>query len=202
MNSSIFTLMNTAEKRTHLTEEEYFAYEASIEGVAEYFNGEIFDMAGGSESHSSITSNLNRHLGNKLEGKDCRVYGESLRLQIEAANSFVRPDLWVICGKTDLMPKRKDTARNPVLIIEVQSKSTTNWDRTGKFNLYRKIPTLMEYVLVEQSVPQVDLFARNANGFWEFRSVTEMEDEVFFQSLGVAVPMADIYRNVDFEAEE
>lgn len=194
--------MNTAEKKTKVTAEEYFAYEASIEGLAEFYNGEIFDMAGGSENHSSIGSNLNRHIGNKLDGKDCRVHGEALRLQIEEANSFVRPDLWVICGKTDLMPNRNDTARNPILVIEIQSKSTTNWDRRGKFQQYRMIPTLMEYVLVEQSVPQVDLFSRNSLGIWEFRSVTEIAEEVHFQSLGISVPMVDIYRNVDFGMEE
>jgi Uma2 family endonuclease len=194
--------MNTAEKRTHLSEKEYFVYEDSIEGLAEYFNGEIFDMAGGSESHSSISQNVAREIGIKIGKGACRVHGADFRLRIDADNDYVRPDVWVICGKTERHNDRKDTAKNPTLVVEVQSQTTTKFDHNGKFNKYWTIPSLVEYVMIEQDIPQVDLYFRNLNGFLEFTRVTDLQAEVYFKSLGVAVPMVDIYRNVDFEAEE
>ena len=182
--------------------EDYFDYEASIEGLAEFYNGEVFDMAGGSENHSSISQNVSGEIRSRLGTGPCRVHGSDFRLRIDSTNDFVRPEVWVICGKTERYKDRNDTAKNPTLVIEVQSESTTNFDRSGKFQRYRSIPTLMEYVLVEQTHPQVDLFFRKSDDIWEFRSITDLRAEVVFQSLGVAVPMADIYRNVEFEAVE
>ncbi len=193
--------MSTAEKKAKLSWEEYFAYEDSIEGMAEYFNGEIFDMSGGSLNHSRITRNLTTLVDNLIKDSECEAFTPDARLQIEAANSFVRPDLWVICGQPEKMPGRNDTAKNPTLVAEVLSPSTSNFDRTGKFTQYRLLPTLREYVLVEQDHPQLDVFFRTEFGAWEFSSVTDLDGEVTFRSLGISVKLADIYRNVDFEAQ-
>jgi Uma2 family endonuclease len=194
--------MHPVEKKTHFSEAEYFAYEESIEGRAEYYNGEIFDMAGGSENHSSISQNLAAEIRERLKGKPCRVHSGDFRLRINTFNSFVRPDVWVICGKTDKYKDRNDTAMNPMLVVEVQSKSTTVFDRRGKFQQYMSVPSLQEYVLVEQDEPQVDLYYRNPSGIWEFRKVTDVQGEVMFQSLGFSVPMNEIYLHVDFQEEE
>ncbi len=194
--------MSSAEKKTTVTEAEYFAYEESIDGLAEYFKGEIFDMAGGSESHSSISQNLSREIGVRLGKGECRVHGTDLRLRIDAADCHVRPDVWVICGKSEYHLSRTDTAKNPVLVAEVQSQSTTNFDRTGKFERYRMVPTLREYVLIEQESAQVDVFFKNDAGIWEFRSTTDLGSEVKLLSLGFSIPMEDIYRNVDFQVAE
>jgi Uma2 family endonuclease len=190
--------MGTAERKSRMSVEEYFAYEESMEGMAEYFDGEIFDMSGGSLTHSLITANLTIQVGSQLHNSPCTAYTPDARLQIEAANTFVRPDLWVVCGSPDLMPNRSDTARNATLVAEVLSSSTSNFDRTGKFARYRLIPSLREYVLVEQTHPQVDLFFKNDQGIWEFTSITEMDDTVTFRSIGATVRMADLYNKVEF----
>jgi Uma2 family endonuclease len=193
--------MNFGKGKKRASEQDYFAYEESIEGRAEYFNGEIFDMSGGSEFHSSISQNLAREIGVRLGKGPCRVHGADLRLRIDLADAFVRPDVWVICEKTDYHKGRTDTARNATFVAEVQSESTTLFDHYGKFDRYWMVPGLQEYVMVEQHTPQVDVFFRNAQGTLEFSRVTDLTGEVFFQSLGFAVPMEDIYRHVEFEGE-
>jgi Uma2 family endonuclease len=194
--------MYTAEKKHRLTEDEYFAYEETIEGWAEYYNGEIFDMAGGSENHNLIAQNLSAEFRSRFRKGSCRAYSGDFRLRIDESNDNVRPDVWVICGKTERHKDRSDTAKNPLMVAEVQSKSTTKFDHGGKFDRYFTIPGFQEYVLIEQDVPQVDLYFRNPQGFVEFTRVTDPNGEVFFKSLGFAVPMAEIYLNVDFDAEE
>lgn len=194
--------MSSAEKKTRATEEEYFAYEESIDGLAEYFNGEIFDMAGGSENHSSISQNLSREIGVRLGKGECRVHGTDFRLRIDLANAHVRPDVWVICGKSEYHMGRKDTAKNAIFVAEVQSESTTAFDHNGKFDNYLLVPSLREYVLIEQHAPQVDVYYKNDEGILEFRRFSDLAEEVFFQSLGFAIPMQDLYRNVDFELGE
>lgn len=190
--------MSALEKRTLATEDEYFAYEASTDGWAEYFAGEIFDMAGGSERHSRICMNLARFVGNRLDGKPCRTYNGDFRLAIERANSFVRPDFWVICGKTETYRGREDTATNATFVAEVQSDSTTAFDRRGKWLRYQMLDSIREYVLIEQDSPQVDVFSKNSKGIWEFQSVTDMKASVTFKSLGIELPLKEIYRDVEF----
>ncbi|MFN8398361.1 MAG: Uma2 family endonuclease [Bacteroidia bacterium] len=190
--------MGSAEKRTLATEAEYFAYDSSIEGWAEYYSGEVFDMAGGSERHNRICMNLARFVGNRLDGKPCRTYNGDFRLAIERANSFVRPDFWVICGKTDLYPGRDDTARNATLIIEVQSDSTTTFDRRGKWLRYQMLESIREYVLIEQDSAQVDIFFKTNEGTWEFQSITDMNANVPFRSVGIELPMREIYKDLEF----
>jgi Uma2 family endonuclease len=183
------------------TELDYYAYEESIEGYAEYFKGEIYDKAGGSENHSSICQNLSGEISSRLGVGGCRVHGTDLRLRIDLAEANVRPDVWVICGKSEYHLDRKETVKNPILVAEVLSKSTSIFDHNGKFDRYLMVPSLREYVMVEQDVPQVDVYFKNDQGILEFRRFADLNEEVYFQSLGFAVPMIDIYRNVDFDSE-
>lgn len=193
--------MNTAEKRTWYTEDEYFAYEAASSWYAEYRAGQVLDMAGGSENYSTIISNLIRQLGNRLDGRPCRVHGESLRLRIDAADAFLRPDIWVICGLTDRYKGRNDTAKNPVLVIEVQSPSTTIWDHREKFELYKAVPSLKEYVLVGQHLPFLEVNVCGTGGEWDMTVIKGLGGVVRLNSLDIQLPLSEIYANVDFESE-
>lgn len=194
--------MFTAEKSTWYTEDEYFAYEASSPWLAEFRRGVVTDMAGGSENHSNIISNLIRQLGNRLEGKSCRVHGESLRLRIESEDAFLRPDVWVICGPTERYKGRNDTAMNPTLVIEVQSPSTTVWDHREKFGLYKAVGSLREYVLVGQHLPFVEVNVRGEDGDWDMAVIQGLEGSLRLESLGIELPLTEIYANVDFGAGE
>lgn len=194
--------MGGAEKQTTNTVSEYFDFEARIEGWAEFFAGKIVDREGGSERHSRICMNLARFVGNRLDGKPCRTYNGDFRLAIERAEAFVRPDFWVICGKTDLYPDREDTARNATLIVEVQSDSTTAFDRRGKWLRYQMLETLREYVLIEQDSPQVDVFFKTKEDTWEFQSITDINGTVPLRSVGIELPMREIYRDLEFSGDQ
>lgn len=180
------------------TAEEYFAYEEGIEGYAEYFDGSIFDMSGGSDNHSLVSLNLSSEIHQALKGTPCRVYNSDFSLAIEKANAFVRPDVWVICGPSEYSHQRTDRAKNALMVAEVLSESTSNYDRSGKFSRYRMVPSLREYVLIEQDHQQVDIYFLNDQGIWEFNSVSGEENVVRFQSLNISIALKDIYANVTF----
>lgn len=155
-------------------------------------------MAGGSERHSRICMNLARFAGNRLDGKPCRTYNGDFRLAIERANAFVRPDFWVICGKTEFYNRRDDTATNATLVAEVQSDSTAAFDRRGKWLRYQMVDSLREYILVEQDSPQVDVYYKNSQGVWEYQTVTDLQASVSLKSIGIELPMKEIYRDINF----
>lgn len=176
----------------------FLQYLDSIEGKAEYLNGEIYDMAGGSPNHSLIEANTQRELGNALENSTCNVFSNSLTIQIESDGSIVFPDASIVCGEVETTTDRKDIATNPTLIVEVLSPSNMKWDRGGKLLKYWTIPSLMEYVLIEQTHPQVDVYTKSPNGEWVFSSYQDLEDIVLLHSVGIQVPMKGIYRRVTF----
>src|SRR5688572_7349699 len=127
-----------------LTEEEYLALEEKSEIRHEFFDGEIFAMAGGTYNHSIIAGNLNRHLGNLLAGR-CSVGNADLRIKVEATGLLTYPDISLICGAPNLTNQPSDTLLNPTLIAEVLSPSTELYDRGVKFEHYRQIPSLTTY---------------------------------------------------------
>lgn len=131
----------------------------------------------------------------RLDEKPCTVVGASSRVQVEPKR-FVYPDLLVFCGKLQFNDGMTDTIANPKVIIEVLSPSTAAYDYTTKFAWYRKLPSLEEYVLVEQSGYRIDVFRRGDGGQWILTSFEGPDAVVRFESLGVGVPMADVYKKV------
>lgn len=190
--------MSTVEKKTWASPEEYFAYDASIEGKAEYYDGEIFDMAGGTVIHGLITMNLGGELVALLKGKGCRVVSGDVRIEINTARAYVYPDLSVICGDFETSKINLDTATNPTLVVEVLSKSTSFFDHVGKFEKYRKLQSLKEYVLVEQDTAHVKVYRHAGDNQWLFSEYVGMDAVVPFASLSVTVPLSDIYAGVEF----
>jgi Uma2 family endonuclease len=177
---------------------EYFAYLHSIEGKAEYFDGVICDMTGGSPNHSLITMNCGIAMGRRLDVNTCRVYSGDLHVGIDLANSYVFPDLTVACGQLELSASDPNVAKNPQVIVEVLSASTMERDRTGKLIRYMQIPSLREYLLIEQSRPRVDVCFINANGLWDLETVEGLDNQAHIRSLGIAISMAEIYGFVTF----
>lgn len=189
--------MTTAEKKSKVSIEEYLAYDASIEGKAEYYNGEIFDMAGGSPDHSLISMNIGITMGEQLRGSGCRVYSSDLRIFIPQELAFVYPDLAVICGQREITLIDGLSVLNPVVVVEVVSPSTAAFDRTWKFQRYATLPSLKEYVLVEQATAMVHVFLRTPENKWLLSGYYSLEQDVRLESIGVAVPMAYIYEGVE-----
>ncbi len=192
--------MSTLRKVQKVSPEAYFAYEDTIEGRAEYYDGVIVDMAGSSPDHSKITANVITELSIAMRGSGCSVYSPDIRIAVGAANSYLHPDVAVICGELEVSDLRKDSVRNPRLVVEVLSSSTATRDRGEKFELYKALDSLQEYVLVEQDVPQVYVYSRSATGEWVYHVYYGLETQVKLSCLGISVPMASIYYDVVFPA--
>jgi Uma2 family endonuclease len=189
------------EKRRY-TIAEYLAMEEKAADRHEFHDGEIVAMSGGTYAHSCIVSNINRFLGNRLEGKPCRPLDSNMRVRIPRLALYLYPDTSVVSGSPqfDLDDLRKTTIVNPRVVIEVLSDSTERYDRGEKFGFYRDIVSLEEYVLVSQREPLVETFLRQAEGAWLFNPIKGVQSSIVLRSLQIGIPLAEIYAGVEFDA--
>ncbi len=181
------------------TVEEYFAIEESSTIRHEYYRGRILAMAGGTYDHALIITNASGELRTLLKGGTCDVIAIELRLAADPDSHYTYPDVLVICGEPVFQQGRKHTVMNPVVIIEVLSPSTEAVDRGRKFADYRKLPTLREYVMISQYEPRVEVYRLGLAGQWTLFEYFGLDMKVQFESLGVELPMSEIYRRVNFE---
>ncbi len=172
----------TAQANTIYTEEQYLELERQAPYKSEFYQGEIFAMAGASRNHNRINENLSGEFYSFLKNKPCRNYSRDLRLHIPLNSLYSYPDLMVVCGKEHFLPDAiMDTLLNPILIAEVLSDSTEGYDRAecrpgDKFRLYRDIPSLREYVLVNsQKRYGVEKFYKNDQDIWELSDSQDLE---------------------------
>lgn len=193
--------MNVVEKKEKYTVEEFLDYLDTLEGRAEYYEGEIFNMAGSSHEHSAISLNIGSELRSALRKRPCIVYGPDARLAIDAADAVVQPDVHVICGDQIPSSRSPKLNTNATLVVEVLSPSTHTFDRGRKFKRYGKVPNLQEYMIVEQSSAHVEVLRRQPSGIWGFSSYTGLEEVVVLDSLGITLSMASIYEKVEFGRE-
>jgi Uma2 family endonuclease len=189
--------MGLAQKVPRLTPMEYLAIERAAPTKSEFYDGEMFAMAGGTALHSLIGTNVTGEFRNKLRGKHCVPYNADLRIQVQATGLFTYPDLSIICGPLQFADA-DDTVTNPSVLIEVLSPSTEAYDRGQKFLQYRQIPSLREYLLVSQHEPLLELFVRQDNNLWSLREAAGLDARLEIPSLEIAVSLAEIYANVDF----
>ena len=169
--------------------EDYLAWEEAQPERNEFYRGEVFAMAGARRVHGRVVSNLARRVAEALDGTPCQVFQEGMKLQI-ADDTVLYPDLFVTCDKADLATEH--IFRAPTLVVEVLSPSTQGYDRSHKFALYRRIPSLQEYVLVDPDTRRVEAFSRNSEGQWVLNDMSEA-DTLHAASLGIAVPMAEVF---------
>ena len=134
-------------RKDYFTPEEYLALEEEAEYRSEYYQGEIFAMTGGSANHNTIAVNLCRSLDEAFDDKPCQVFINDMRLLVQDNGLYTYPDLMVVCGNIKFVAGRDDTVTNPIVVVEVLSKSTGSYDRGPKFELYRALHTLQDYVL-------------------------------------------------------
>jgi Uma2 family endonuclease len=186
--------MTAAERLVTLSE--YLAAEELATERSEYYNGRVYAMAGGSPEHARISGNAHIRFGVSLGGSTCDVFGSDLRISVEETGLHTYPDLSIVCGEVAISPSDPHAITNPNVIVEVLSASMAAYDRGAKFLNYRRIPSLKEYVLIEQDRPCVEVYTRQEGDAWLLRTVEGLEGSVRLDSLNIDLPMADIYRKV------
>ncbi|MBI3914257.1 MAG: Uma2 family endonuclease [Chloroflexi bacterium] len=183
--------------KTKFTPAEYLAMEEAAEYKSEYYAGEIFAMAGGTTDHSIVAVNLFIELGNLLSAKSCRLFNSDVRLLVQPSGLYTYPDVMVICGKIEFVERRKDTVTNPILIVEVLSESTRDYDRGAKFNFYKQIPSLQEYVTIESESARVECYRRTGDK-WTIETYDNLNAVARFESLACEIPVKRIYHKVSW----
>lgn len=188
--------MSTAAVKRY-TVEEYLLLERDSLEKHEYYDGEIFAMAGATPAHNAVTLNIGAELRAALRDKDCIALASDMRVFVPAG-LYCYPDATVVCGAPDIEKYRGlETLKNPLLIVEVLSKSTEAYDRGTKFDLYKTIPSLRGYLLVSQEKPKVDYFSHREDG-WLLSSAAGLEASILISELDVKLSLAEIYAKVEF----
>jgi len=178
------------------TPDEYLAIERAAQYKSEYIDGEIVAMVGGSEPHNLRVTNLAAELGVQLRGRPCRVYISNMRVDVRESGLYAYPDVVALRGDPILPDDEQDNLRNPAVIIEVLSKSTEADDRGKKFMKYRRIESLLEYVLVAQDETHLEHYVRQLNGGWLLSESTTLGDEIYLSSIDSHLKLSAIYDKV------
>jgi len=179
------------------TRNEYLALEESENRRYDFFNGEIIDIEmGASEKHQVICANLAAQLATALRTTNCRVMTSGMR--VHSPNGLdTYPDIIVVCGTSEYLELKTDTGRdtltNPILLIEVLSKTTRDYDRGDKFFSYRTIPSLQDFLTVDQEQVYVEYFHKIKTGEWLLREFSSLEESIMLSSLGVSISLKEIY---------
>lgn len=177
----------------YISPEDYLAMEAAATDKHEYYEGQVQAMAGASENHVRISRNLIVEIGSFLKGKSCEIFGNDYRVTTPMFNSYMYPDITIVCGPTQKKEHGFDTLTNPSVIIEILSPSTSAMDKNYKFLYYMQIPTLKEYILIDAGTFKASTFKRQENGSWMIESIEGKEAYIYIQTIGLTVAMADIY---------
>ena len=188
-----------AVKYNYVTQEAYLEAEREALEKHEYYQGEIFAMSGASVRHNRIQSNTIGELYFKLKDKDCQPYGSDLRIHIPENTLYTYPDISIFCTPPDLTDDHFDTATNPAVIIEILSKSTRNYDRVSKFNLYRNIKSLHTYILIDSLSYSIELHTRNNDNTWQLQDLKSLDDAMVLKTLQIEILLKDIYQGISFE---
>lgn len=182
--------------KTYITPEEYLALERQAEYKSEYYDGEILAMTGASLKHNRITLNIGAELNLRLKSRDCQAFASDMRVHVPATGLYTYPDVVVVCGEPQLEDEHLDTLLNPTLIVEVLSKSTARYDRTGKFSDYRSIPSFAEYLLVAQDEYRVEHYAKQPDGRWLLTEYRSLEAVLELYSIQCSLSLKEIYDKV------
>jgi Uma2 family endonuclease len=193
--------MSTATVRKY-TAAEYLAFERQSDQKHEFYDGEVFAMSGGRATHSLIGGNVCGALNGALRNSPCLVHTSDLRVYCPTG-LYTYPDVSVVCSKPLYQDSTQDVLLNPLVIIEVLSPSTESYDRGKKFEHYRSIPSLQEYVLVSQQDIRVEHFLRQQDAdHWLLTTINDPEGKVEFPTLDCSIAVSEIYAKVEFDSEE
>ncbi|MCW6050163.1 Uma2 family endonuclease [Lyngbya sp. CCAP 1446/10] len=184
------------DKFPKLTPEEYFIWEEQQLLRHEYLNGEVYAMSGGTQNHGRIASNIIFIVKGHLRGGGCQVGNSDCRVNVFETKNYIYPDVSVTCDDRDRTAIQ--AIQFPCLIVEVLSPSTASYDRGDKFRLYRRNPSLQDYVLVDAEKIAIDLYRKNDRGNWEIFNY-QSGDNIYLQSIDLSFPIESVYEDIVFE---
>jgi Uma2 family endonuclease len=185
---------------THVTPEEYLAAERLSETKSEYLDGGVFPMPGATVNHIQIVSNVTSELSVQLRARQCRVLASDLKVGLQDSRKFFYPDVTVVCGELQYYDDRRDIILNPDIVIEVLSPSTEAFDRGAKFQAYRTIESLKEYVLISQERPLVEQYVRNDDAKWTYKPASVLGSSLALPSIECTLSLNAVYDKVDFNS--
>lgn len=189
--------MSLRKARLRMTVSQYLEFEKTSEVKHEYLDGEVYAMAGASKRHNLIGNNLNRHLDPHLRGGPCKVFTFEVKVYIEALNTFYYPDLVVACDPDD---NDEYFVKRPVLVVEVESPTTSTIDRREKLMAYRKLESLREYVILAQDRISAEVFRRDEDGSWLSEQIGPGEN-LRFESVEITIPLNSLYEGIELQAQ-
>lgn len=182
---------------TLLTPEEYLAAERGAETRSEYVDGVVYPMTGARISHQIIVANLTAELVLQLRGREFIVLPTEMKVRMPDSRKFFYPDITIISGEPEFHDDRKDIILNPVLLIEVLSKSTEAYDRGQKFQAYQQAPSLREYLLVAQDQVFIEQFVKQDDGTWSYKAVAGRESSLALPGVECTLKLGAVYDKVD-----
>lgn len=178
--------------------EEYLTLEEKAETKHEYRDGEIIEMAGATINHNRISGNIYAYLNFLLRDKESEVFMSDVKIYIPEYNVYTYPDVMIVADKPIYQEKSNTTILNPLVIIEVLSLSTQDYDRGQKFKYYRSVESLQEYILIDQYEYAIEQFAKNQQQKWVLTEYKNQAEILKLESLSGQISLKDIYQKVDF----
>src|ERR1017187_386409 len=186
--------------KSYLTPEQYLEIERKAEFKSEYYQGEMFAMSGAREGHNLIVWNLAAELHRQLRAKPCRAYINDMRVRVNATGLYPSRDAAPAGAEPQFLDENRDTLLNPSLIVEVLPPSTEIYNRIRKFEHYRSVESVSEYLMLASERVSAELYTRQPDGRWLLTAAAHMEDSLDLQSVGVHLALADLYEKVDLPA--
>lgn len=179
-----------------LSAEDYLTFERQSEFRHEFYRGEIFQMSGASREHNLIVFNLANQIGSQLRGKNCEGYANDMRVFTPITGLYTYPDVTIVCGEPEFLDDEFDTLLNPVVLIEVLSPSTADYDRGKKFWHYQSIKSLREYLLIAQDEVKIEHLIKQADGRWDVREYSLPDAEIELSSIEITLKISEIYEKI------
>jgi Uma2 family endonuclease len=201
--------MATPQSKLYFTEDQYLAIERSSEERCEFLDGQIYAMAGESQEHGTICTNLTGLFFNQLRNTPCQVWSKDTKVRsgplpkhkLNTKGLYSYPDLVVACAEREYLDEHHDVLLNPRVIIEVLSPATEAFDRGEKFMRYKTwLPMLSDYLLVSQSSPVITHHVKRDDGGWSLYFYEGLEQSLFVQSINCTLKLADVYDRIQFPA--
>ncbi len=189
---------NLATIQTYYSDEEYLAFEREALDKHELIDGEVIAISGASREHNLITLNTATELHFQLKGKNCETYSSDMRVRMKKGR-YSYPDVVVVCGEPQFADDEFDVLLNPVVVVEVLSKSTRFRDKTEKLETFQKMESIQECLLIEQDFLHIEHYIKQTPMQWLLKIYEDMKQTISLESIDCQLPLSEIYAQIEFE---